>query len=360
MNTPNLDFKSLFPELSGFTLFKATSSEVFLFPKELKSELIEAATGITNQLFSSRVLTLAESNITDNSNILDFRSYKNLPEPYFMTIDLAYAPGGGTNFKLIEAQAFLSISHMFFEHYSKLLDLNRDVFLNFEAYQHFLRKIQNNHSILLEDCPWEQKTAIDFHLLQKQASIEVLNFRGILGSHALKEKLIYNRLIFADLTAQEFANAKISLSGLPNARWLHHPDWYYFVSKSSLPYITSPWAAQSFLVADKPLNFEPKSNAWVLKPLFDYGCSGVNLNPSRTDIENVDAPKEWLLQQKIELKHLPGTELFGEIRVVLFNTDNGWEPVMFFGRINDKPFLGSQHFNLNNPQCGTAAIEFVK
>lgn len=360
MNTSNLNFKSLFPDLSGFSLFKATSSELFTFPKELKSELTEAALSITNQLFSPSTLSLAEKNITTHSNILDFRKYQQLPQPYFMTIDLAYAPGGVTNFKLIEAQAFPSISHMFFEYYLKLLQFDRDVFLNIQAYQDFLRKITGSHSILLEDQPWEQKTAIDFHLLQKQALIEVVNFRDIRDREILKEKLIYNRLIFADLTAQEFNQAKTTLSGLPSAAWLHHPDWYYFVSKASLPYIRSPWCAQSFLVADKPLNFEPKNNAWVLKPLFDYGCSGVNLNPSQEDIDNVTAPKEWLLQQKIELKHLPGTELFGEIRVVLFNTNKGWEPIVFFARINDKPFLGSQHFNLSNPKCGAAAIEFVK
>lgn len=353
-------FKTLFPHLSNFSLYSATSSEVFAFPLELKHELVEASTSITDKLFSEVVLRSAQHNIAQTDNVLDHFEFNTLPDPYFMTIDLAYAPGHGTSFKLIEAQAFPSISHMFFEYYSKLLSMGKDVFLNRDAYSNLLETINKHRSVLLEDKPWKQRTAIDFHILQNQATIDVLNFRDIHKKDCLVDKFIYNRLIFADLHRVEFERAKLIYSGLPDNAWLHHPDWFYFVSKASLPYIESKWVPNSFLVSKKPLNFFPKENEWVLKPLFEYGCQGVNLNPSKEEVDAVENPSQWLLQQKINLHPLPGTDLFGEIRVVLFKQKGCWVPVMFFARVNDKPFLGSQHFNLNNPQCGAAAIEFVK
>lgn len=365
MTPTDLSFRPLFPQFQDFSLYRAMSCELVQFPRTFKHELISAATEITNQLFSSHTLQCTQANITESSNVLDHRDFKKLPDPFFMAVDLAYAPDNSTNFKLIEAQSFPSVSHLFYEYYKKLLNLGRDIYLDFSAYDFLINKLNSRKSILLEDMPWSQRTSLDFHILKNHSHIDIVDFRSLTqSSYEANNPLgnvdfIYNRLIFADLKDTDFLRAKLLLSGKPADFWLHHPDWYYFVSKASLPYIKSDWVTESFLVSQKPANFTPSLNEWVLKPLFDYGCSGVNLAPTKQDVDVLSNPHEWLLQRKIHLKPLPGLGLYSEVRVILFKLNGQWKPVLFLSRVNDKPFLGAQHFNTANPACGAAAVEFV-
>jgi hypothetical protein len=179
--------------------------------------------------------------------------------------------------------------------------------------------------ILLELKPHEQKTRIDFYCTQEQLGIQpvcltelIQQGRKLYYHHASTRRLteikrIYNRVIFDELHSYGPAGGSISDTGgvipatggnFPDIRqdldveWIPHPNWFYRISKFTLPFIRHPFVPQSFFlheISRPPSDLEN----YVLKPLFSFAGQGVVIDVKPSDLDAVKDPENWILQRKV-------------------------------------------------------------
>ncbi|MGN6352707.1 MAG: hypothetical protein ACTHLB_04920, partial [Parafilimonas sp.] len=140
--------------------------------------------------------------------------------------------------------------------------------------------------ILLEIFPHKQKTKIDFYCTQDYLNIPVVCLTELVkkgkklfyekGGKKVEVKRIYNRIIFDELQQQSpevQEKGKILFEDL-DVEWAPHPDWFYRISKYTLPFIKHNFVPETKFLSDVrelPADLEN----YVLKPLFSFAGQGV-------------------------------------------------------------------------------------
>lgn len=112
--------------------------------------------------------------------------------------------------------------------------------------------------ILLEIYPEEQKTRIDFYCTEKLIGIKTVCLTKLIAegnnlfymNDGIKTPIhrIYNRLIFDDLQQQKGLENIIDLTKNYNVAWAPHPNWFYRISKFTLPFIDNPYVPETFFL----------------------------------------------------------------------------------------------------------------
>ncbi|HVG41133.1 MAG TPA: hypothetical protein VM888_05930, partial [Chitinophagaceae bacterium] len=195
--------------------------------------------------------------------------------------------------------------------------------------------------ILLEIFPLKQKTRIDFFCTEKYIGIKTVCLTDIIQEgkdlYYMNEgkktaiKRIYNRLIFDDLFQQPKEvqeKGKLFQQEL-NVSWVPHPNWFYRISKFSLPFIDHPYVPQTQFLHEVKTIPEDLEN-YVIKPLFSFAGQGVIIDVKKEDILAIKDPQNWILQRKvayaavIETKDEPAK---GEIRIFYFWPEGADRPI---------------------------------
>ena len=84
-----------------------------------------------------------------------------------------------------------------------------------------------------------------------------------------------------------------------DVEWVPHPNWFYRISKYTLPLIKHPYVPATFFLNEiKQLPADLEN--YVLKPLFSFAGQGVVIDVTKEDIENVKDPENWILQRKVK------------------------------------------------------------
>lgn len=226
-------------------------------------------------------------------------------------------------------------------HYSQyLLDYNR------ESYLHDLREIiLGNHPaenvILLEIKPHEQKTRIDFYCTQDYLGIQPVCITELIQEgerlfyinekSGLKTpvKRIYNRVIFDDLHAnREKLGHFTDITQPLDVEWVPHPNWFYRISKFTLPFIHHPYVPSTFFL-NEIKQVPADLDNYVLKPLFSFAGQGVVIDVKPEDIEKVKDPENWILQKKVKYADViqtPDIPAKAEIRMMYLWKDQWPRP----------------------------------
>ena len=189
--------------------------------------------------------------------------------------------------------------------------------------------------ILLEIFPEKQKTRVDF-----SATEELLGIRTVCLTKMVQEgkdlyymrdgvktkiERIYNRLIFDDLFHQALEvqeKGKLMMQEL-NVTWIPHPNWFYRLSKFSLPFINHPYVPETKFLSDVrelPADLEN----YVVKPLFSFAGQGVIIDVTNEQVEKITDPENWIIQRKVKYAaaiQTPDEPAKAEIRLFYF-----WEP----------------------------------
>ena len=252
--------------------------------------------------------------------------------------------------QLIEMQGFPTLFG-FQVYYPKLLRKHFDIPSNFSHYlgqydeASYLRDLQDvivgdedpENVILLEIKPHEQKTRIDFYCTR-----DYLNIQPVCITELIQEgrqlyymlngkktliKRIYNRVIFDDLNTQRHSlGSFVDITQDLDVTWIPHPNWFYRISKFTLPFIDHAYVPETFFLNEvKQLPGDLEN--YVLKPLFSFAGQGVVIDVSPKDIENVTDPENWILQRKVtyaEAIATPDTPAKAEIRIMYLWKD-GWD-----------------------------------
>lgn len=195
--------------------------------------------------------------------------------------------------------------------------------------------------ILLEILPHQQKTKIDFYCTQDYTGIAIVCLTELIQEgkklyyekegKKIEVKRIYNRIIFDDLqqqTPEIQEKGKLLLEDL-EVEWAPHPNWFYRISKYTLPFINNPYVPKtSFLNEIKVLPTDLEN--YVLKPLFSFAGQGVVIDLTLADIEKVKDPENWILQKKVKYANVietPDIPAKVELRIFYFWKDGEARPI---------------------------------
>ena len=195
--------------------------------------------------------------------------------------------------------------------------------------------------ILLEIKPHQQKTRIDFYCTQDYLGIQPVCITDLIkeGNHLFyinektgkktEIKRIYNRIIFDDLYAQKESLGNIvDITQDLDVEWIPHPNWFYRISKYTLPFIHHPFVPKTFFlneIKQIPADLEN----FVLKPLFSFAGQGVVIDVKESDLNRIKDPENWILQQKVsyaDIIQTPDVPAKVEIRMMYIWKDGDPRP----------------------------------
>lgn len=216
--------------------------------------------------------------------------------------------------------------------------------LNADEYERLLRDIilgdhEPEEVILLEIHPHQQKTRIDFYCTSAMLGIPIVCITELvqqgkklfysLNGELKPVKRIYNRVIFDELNAlPEVKNRSVDITAELDVEWVPHPDWFYRISKFTLPYLHHPYVPKTFFLNELKQVPEDLEN-YVLKPLFSFAGQGVIIDVTMDDIKDIPDPENWILQQKVkyaDVVETPGSPAKAEIRLMYLWEENQQRP----------------------------------
>ncbi|WP_341225223.1 hypothetical protein [uncultured Arcticibacterium sp.] len=325
-------------EFPGNLDFRIAESPVFI-DRELKSKFLMAANDVISGIKKKDFKDKTEAAIPE-----EYRFKNESENPHFLAIDFAIAKAedGSLEPQLIELQGFASLfgyQNYLAGKYKKFFDVaasHSPYFNKLNAFSYInkmekvLKSNSSENTILLEVYPEKQKTRIDFELTKTYWGIETVCFSkvfvkaGVLyykkGEEEIKIDAIYNRVIFDEIE-QSYPELKVNIDILKNAdvKWITHPHWFYRASKFCMPLLKSKYIPESKYL-DKLKAYPEDLENHVLKPLFSFAGTGVNLHPKAEELDKIEDKQNYILQRKVQyepvVKHPDGTMIKAEIRLL--------------------------------------------
>ena len=178
----------------------------------------------------------------------------------------------------------------------------------------------------------------------------------------IEVKRIYNRIIFDELThIKDSLGDVVDITKPFDVEWAPHPNWFYRISKFTLPFIEHPYVPQTFFlneVTQLPDNLEN----FVLKPLFSFAGQGVIIDVKREDVDNIKDPENWILQKKVNYASIietPDVPAKAEIRIFYFWKKGEARPVATnnLARLSKGKMIGVR-YNMDKEWVGGSVAYF--
>ena len=114
-----------------------------------------------------------------------------------------------------------------------------------------------------------------------------------------------------------------------DVEWITHPNWFYRISKYTLPFINHPNVPYTRFLNEIKEIPEDLEN-YVLKPLFSFAGQGVIIDVTKNDFDNVPDPENWILQRKVKYANFiptPDGAAKAEIRIFYFWKEGDTRPI---------------------------------
>ena len=328
--------------------FRISETPIFL-TDAFTEEVTNAATTIVDRVRTPEFTRHAANAIPAGLEVPNETAHPN-----FLVVDFGICDvDGRLTPRLIELQAFPSLYafQLFF------LGCLRKAFpaiprnwtssfggLKDEAYLELLRSVIVGDSnpenvILLEIEPEKQKTRIDFACTETLLGVRPVCLTKIRKRGAqlfydrdgreVRIERIYNRVIFDELIRRPDLNPPFRFQEELDVKWVGHPNWYFRISKHSLPFLKTEHTAPAFFADEFPEG--ELLDDYVLKPLYSFAGLGVDMEPTREKLRALEKPHEWILQKKVTYAEfvptVDGRKSKAEIRM-MFIWPDGSEPVL--------------------------------
>jgi hypothetical protein len=324
--------------------FRLSETPCF-FPQNLLQRMVDAGKVLIRQLVESpEYLARSKAAIPD-----EFRVPNEPIHPLFVQVDfgLVRDERGELQPKLVELQAFPSLyayQGTLAQSYIDVYGLNRfeggeqlRFFLSGlgeKSYRELLRSAivgsqDPENVILMEVHPKAQKTLPDFLLTEKMLGVRTVDIEAIkkYGSQLYYEhnggrvpiKRIYNRAIVDELQRKQVKLGFDWRDDL-NLEWAGHPNWYFRISKFSIPYLRHESVPKTWFL-DQLEEVPHDLQNYALKPLYSFAGLGVVIAPKKEDIEAIPAEKraDYILQERMHFEPVIDTPFGGtkaEVRVM--------------------------------------------
>jgi hypothetical protein len=364
--------------------FRVAETPCF-FPNSLMEEFSQTGAQLTHQLLDNPAYLQASEQCVP----AQYRMPNENPQPNFMTVDfgLVRNSDGTLRPKLVELQAFPSIfgyQDILCRQYIETYNLEPTFSwhlggLNEQTYWQLLSKvILNNHApenvILLEIDPDHQKTLPDFHIYEDKLGIATVDITTLIkrgnrlfyhrNGREIPIHRIYNRAIVEEV---ERKNLQLPFDYRDDldVEWAGHPNWYFRISKFSLPYLDHPAVPKAVFLDDwyarRNLAGLPEDREkLLLKPLYSFAGKGIHFAPTDDDLSAIPPGQRhlYLLQQRVSFEpviHTPHGPTQAEIRIMYLWPDGGaLQPAIALVRLGRGLMMGVDH-NRNQLWVGGSA-----
>jgi hypothetical protein len=303
------------------------------------------------------------------------------PYPMFIQVDfgLVRDSAGELQPKLVELQAFPSLyayQPVLAQAYIDVFGLDKQLRyflsgLDSTSYRQLLQDaIVARHDpanvVLMEVHPEEQKTRPDFLLTEKLLGIRTVCITKIRkeGRRLFYEEdgkrvpieRIYNRTIVDELE-RKGVTLPFDFRDELDVEWAGHPNWYFRISKYSIPYLKHPSVPRTWFL-DQLTEVPTDLENFVLKPLYSFAGLGVVIAPSRKEIEAIPKGKrsEYILQERLNFTPVvetPHGATKVELRIMYVWLDE-LIPVLTIVRMGRGLMIGVDH-NKNLKWVGSSA-----
>ncbi len=372
--------EALYP---GAVDFRLAETPVFV-DKQLTSKMIDTCERIVDLMLSEAFMKMTDKAIPQQDKVEGSYGF-----PEMMAFDFGICTSSDKQEytpQLVEMQGFPSLygfqdvfpnlmrKHLYVpENYSQYLNA-----LDHSSYTQLLREvIIGNHDpqevILLEIAPHEQKTRVDFYCTKEICGIEPVCITALRqdgrklyyekDGKIIPVKRIYNRIIFDELNQRKDIHPLVDIRKDYDVEWIPHPDWFYRLSKYTLPYIQHPYVPQTFFLNELK-QLPGRLEDYVLKPLFSFAGQGVVIDVKEEDIANISDPENWILQQKVNYADViatPDGKAKVEIRIMYLWKKGEKRPVpaINLARLSKGKMIGTR-YNKNKTWVGGSVAFFER
>jgi hypothetical protein len=359
--------------------FRVCETPCFFAP-ELMQQLVRTGEELTAQLLENeRYMAESEAAIP-----AEYRVPGDGGHPHFMTVDfgLVRNAAGELEPKLVEMQAFPSVfgyQVVLAQAYKEVYEVDLELQyllggLNDEGYWAILRDVivgkhDPENVVLLEIEPEKQKTLPDFRVHADRLGIQIVDIATVVkegkrlfykpeGERRKNRALvpierIYNRAIVDELVRKDIKLPFDYREELA-VEWAGHPNWYFRISKFSIPYLDHPAVPAAVFLDDwfsgKGRERLPEDRRrWVLKPLFSFAGKGIHFEPSDEDLAAIPGVERhnYLLQERVQFEPViqtPEGMTQAEIRILYAWPDDGkMTPMISLVRMGRGLMMGVDH-----------------
>jgi hypothetical protein len=368
------------------------------FPQSLLDEMARIGADLTLRLVNDPAyLARSLAAIPERWRAADQNAH-----PHFLTADfgLVRNADGSLAPRLVEMQAFPSVFGFQFascEGYRTAFGLDPSLHYLFggldeSAYWKLLtRTIVAGHDpetvVLIDVDPANQKTLPDFHITADRLGIPIVDIADLQpidaaskspgqlrrlawpsGKNLVPIRRIYNRAIVDELLRKQVP-LQFDYRESFDVEWAGHPNWYFHVSKFSIPFLDHPAVPRAFfldqLYRDAALRdrFEFGRDAWILKPLFSFAGQGIRFAPTDADLAAIPPAQRtsYILQERVTFVPVIDTP-FGptqaEIRILYVWPDRAsLTPLISLVRLGRGQMMGVDH-NQGQAWVGASAAFF--
>ena len=368
----------------GAIEFRIAETPVFI-PKAFTAQLTDTCERIIDFIVDPAFKKLTERSIPPADRVPNENSHS-----HFLAFDFGVCVNkdGHWEPQLIEMQGFASL-YGFQVYYPDTLRRHFSIPDNYSQYLNgydhtsylsalrevILGDLPTEQVILLELQPHQQKTRIDFYCTQDYLGIQpvcltelIPEGRRLYYIHAGTGKKtlirrIYNRVIFDELNASEKAAGAVDIRQEWEVEWIAHPNWFYRISKFTLPFLRHPFIPPTFFLSElkqPPADLEN----YVLKPLFSFAGQGVVIDVQSSNLENIKDPENWILQRKVTYANLiptPDIPAKVEIRMMYLWKDDAPRPTLAINlaRLSKGKMIGVR-YNQDKEWVGGSVCFFEK
>ncbi len=355
--------------------FRVCETPCFL-PKPLLDQMCEYGKELVQQLNGIDYRKVSSAAIPEQ-----FKVPHETAHPLFVQVDfgLVRDQTGRLQPKLVELQGFPSLyayQAVLAQSYAEVFGLDRKLKylmggLDWESYKKLLsRAIVADHDptqvILMEIDPLHQKTLPDFMVTEKLLGIKTVDIAHVrkVGKFLFYENAgkrtpimrIYNRAIVDEMERKDLKIA-FKLTDDLEVEWAGHPNWFFRLSKFSLPYLRHECVPKTWFL-DRVDQIPKDLENYVVKPLFSFAGLGVIINVKAEDIAAIPREKrsQYILQERMNFEPVVETPFGGnkaEVRIMYIWLDE-LLPVMTIIRMGRGMMMGVDH-NRNMEWVGSSA-----
>jgi len=351
--------------------FRVSETPLFI-SDDLKYKLLKACDELCKQVTNPDFKVKMKDAVPSHINISGESDH-----PEFFVFDFAICKNESTGEfypKLIELQGFPTLyAYQYF--FERIVRKHFDIPENFtsyfseitpENYVEMLRSVivadaDPENVILLEIEPEKQKTRVDFAATENLLGVQEVCISDLIKHDKnlfYKKKgkeipidRIYNRVIFDELSRTD-AKFNFDLNEELNVEWTPHPNWFYKMSKYSLPVLTGEYVPNCFYLRDLS-SYPADLENYVLKPLFSFAGLGVKIDVTKQMLTEIKDPENYILQEKVEyipLIETPDEKAKVEIRMMFIWQD---EPILINNLVRQsKGKMLGVDFNKNKTWVG--------
>ncbi|WP_158750900.1 hypothetical protein [Acidobacterium sp. S8] len=369
--------------------FRVAETPCF-FPKSLMDEMAEIGAELTHLLVENAPYLKASRAMIPEQ----FLAADETGHPHFMTADfgLVREKDGKLSPKLVEMQAFPSVFAYQFvlnEVYRSAFDLDSSLgyLLGGHTEASFwklmerviLRGHHPENVVLTEIEPLKQKTLPDFRVTTERLGIEIVDICDLVpdiqpgkqtrlcyrkGKKLIPIRRLYNRAIVDELIVKGIS-LPFDFHDSFDVEWAGHPNWYFHISKFSIPHLDHPAVPPAVFLDDwmagrNKDRLPQDRNKLILKPLFSFAGKGIEFAPSDELLASIPKAdrRAYLLQERVQFESVietPEGPTQPEIRILYLWPDGGHlEPVLSLVRLGRGKMMGVDH-NRNKEWVGGSA-----